>query len=49
MGLIVDKPKPGFGNTNDGNTARRFFMKPDLSGEITGLDINLIKNFSTLL
>lgn len=24
-GLIVDQPKPGFGNTNDGNTARRFF------------------------
>ncbi|XP_048005624.1 uncharacterized protein LOC125241277 [Leguminivora glycinivorella] len=24
MGLIVDQPKPGFGSTNDGNTARRF-------------------------
>lgn len=24
LGLIVDKPKPGFSNTNDGNTARRF-------------------------
>lgn len=23
MGLIVDKPKPGYGNSNDGNTARR--------------------------
>ena len=33
MGLIVDKPKPGIGNANDGNTARRFFMKPELSGE----------------
>ena len=48
-GLIIDKPKPGFENTNDGNTARRFFMKPELSGEITGLDINLIKNFIILL
>ena len=26
LGLIVDKPKPGFGNSNDGNTARRFFF-----------------------
>lgn len=25
LGLIVDKPKPGYGNSNDGNTARRFF------------------------
>lgn len=25
MGLIVDVPKPGFGNSNDGNTSRRFF------------------------
>lgn len=49
MGLIVDKPKPGYGNTNDGNTARRFFMNPELSGEITGLDVNLIKKFGILL
>ncbi|KAJ8953465.1 hypothetical protein NQ318_023584 [Aromia moschata] len=38
MGLIVDKPKPGYGNSNDGNTARRFFKNPELSGEITGFD-----------
>lgn len=25
MGLIIDQPKPGFGTTNDENTARRFF------------------------
>ena len=37
MGFIVDKPKPGFGNTNDGNIPCRFFIKPELSGEITGL------------
>lgn len=49
MGLIVDKPKPGYGNTNDGNTARRFFTNPELSGEITGLDVNLIKKFCILL
>ena len=36
MELIVDKTKPGFGNTNDGNSARSFFIKPELSDEITG-------------
>ncbi|XP_046384825.1 uncharacterized protein LOC124155152 [Ischnura elegans] len=36
MGLIVDLPKPGFGTTNDGNTARRFFANPALSAEISG-------------
>lgn len=25
LSLIVDIPKAGFGNTNDGNTSRRFF------------------------
>lgn len=49
MGLIVDKPKPGSGNTNDGNTARRFFECFDLSAEITGLDVSIIKQFNTLL
>lgn len=49
MGLIVDKPKPGFGNTNDGNTARRFFEKPEASADITGLDVLLIQKFGTLL
>lgn len=27
LGLIVDVPKPGYGTSNDGNTARRFFLK----------------------
>lgn len=49
MGLIVDKPKPGFGNSNDGNTARRFFRSPELSAEITGLDVTLIKKFGIIL
>lgn len=40
MGLIVDKPTPGYGNTNGGNTARRFFMNPELSGEIAELDVS---------
>lgn len=49
MGLIVDKTKPGFGSTNDGNTARRFFGNPELSAQITGLDVNIIKHFDVLL
>lgn len=49
MGLIVDKPKPGFGNTNDGNTARRFFENPEQASDITGVDVTLIKNFGTIL
>ena len=49
MGLIIDKPKPGCGNTNDGNTARRFFGNPEKSAEITGLDVSLIEHFDTLL
>lgn len=49
MGLIVDKPKPGYGSTNDGNTARTFFKHSELSSEITAIDLNLIKHFSLIL
>ena len=49
MGIIVDIPKPGYGYTNDGNTARRFFLNPEKSGEISGLDVELILKFSVLL
>lgn len=49
LGLFVDIPKPGFRNTNDGNTSRKFFANPDLSAEITGLDRDLIYNFSVIL
>nr|CAI5842224.1 unnamed protein product [Callosobruchus analis] len=49
MGLIVDKPKPGYGNTSDGNTARRFFRNIEISAAITGLDVNLIKKIHILL
>lgn len=36
MGLIVDVPRPGSGNSNDGNTARRFFDSPKLAANLTG-------------
>lgn len=42
-GLNVDQPKSGFGNSNDGNTARRFFQNAELSAEITKIDLEFIK------
>lgn len=48
-GLIVDTPKPGFGNTNDGNTARRFFKNAELSAEITKIDLVLIKKIHIIM
>ncbi|KAL0810228.1 hypothetical protein ABMA28_000592 [Loxostege sticticalis] len=49
LGLLVDVPKQGFGNTNDGNTARRFFANPDIVHEITGIDRDLIIRFGIIL
>lgn len=49
MGLLVDMPKQTAGNTNDGNTARRFFRNPELSADITGIDIALVKRFLVIL
>lgn len=43
-GLIIDQPKPGFGNSNDGNTARRFFQNAELSAEITKNRLRINKN-----
>lgn len=49
MGLLIDKPKPGFGSTNDGNTARRFFSNPETSARITGIDEEIISRFRIIL
>ncbi|GBO43412.1 hypothetical protein AVEN_265601-1 [Araneus ventricosus] len=49
LGLIVDIPKPGYGNSNDGNTSRRFFTDPSLAAEITQIDQNLIYRFKVIL
>ena len=49
LGIHVDKVKQGFGSTNDGNTARKFFANPEISASILGLNENLLKRFSTLL
>ncbi|KAL0829173.1 hypothetical protein ABMA28_004012 [Loxostege sticticalis] len=48
-GLLIDVVKQGFGTTNDGNTARRFFMDYELSAEITGINEDLIKRFAIIL
>lgn len=49
MGLIVDMVKTGYGTSNDGNTARRFFSNVELSARITGLDKTIITSFSIIL
>lgn len=48
-GLLIDFPSPNGGNTNDGNTARRFFKDAEKSADITGIDINVIIRFRTIL
>lgn len=42
LGMLVDQPKPGYGSTNDGNSARRFFSNYEISAEITGISKQLI-------
>ena len=49
LGLIVDRPKPGYGSSNDVNTARRFFQNAAISAEITGVDEKLIHRFHVIL
>lgn len=47
--MIVDKLKPRYVNSNDGNTARCFFENSDESNSITGIIIRIIKRFKTIL
>lgn len=49
LGLLVDQPKQGYGSTNDGNTARRFFENASISAMITGVDETLINKFYIIL
>lgn len=49
LGLTVDKPKQGYGSSNDGNTARRFFRDFEKSAEITGISVDLIKRLNIIL
>lgn len=49
LGLIVDRPLQGYGSSNDGNTARRFFEDPETTSLITGINENLLKRFKIIL
>jgi len=49
LGLLIDVVKSGFGNTNDGNTARRFFDNIEKVASVTNLDIELLKKFKIVL
>lgn len=48
-GLVIDMPKAGFGNSNTGNTSRRFFADPDLAAEITGINKEFIIKLKVIL
>lgn len=39
----------GCGNTNNGNTARRFFQQPNLAAQITGVSEDIIIRLSVIL
>ena len=49
LSLIVDHPKVGFGNSNDGNTSRRAFENSKIFFEITGVDIEVTKRMHIVL
>jgi len=47
--MLLDTPKQGGGNTNDGNSARRFFRDVDTTSNITGIDRRLVERISIIL
>lgn len=49
LGIIVDVPRQGSGNSNDGNTARRFFRDPETISHNIKVDVKLIKRFNVVL
>nr|XP_054760569.1 uncharacterized protein LOC129266800 [Lytechinus pictus] len=49
LGIKVDEPKQGAGNTNDGNTARRAFKNEKAFADICGLDEGLIHRYRMIL
>ncbi len=50
LNLIIDTPKQGgSGNSNDGNTARRFFANPEITASITEVNVELIRRFAVIL
>lgn len=49
FGLLIDKSKPGYGNSNEENTARCFFENADVLNNITKVNIVNIKRFRIIL
>ena len=49
LNLIVDQPRVGFGNSNDGNTARRAFANAKVFSDITGVNLEVIERLHTVL
>ena len=49
LSLFVDMPKQGFGNTNDGNSARRAFEQSNTFSEVSGVDVDIISRLKTVL
>lgn len=48
LGILVDVVKQGFGTTNTGNTARRFFNEPNKVAQILRIDRRLVKRFAVM-
>lgn len=48
-GVLIDNPKDNLGNTDNGNTARKFFSDRVVTSNITDLDQNLIYRCSVIL
>jgi len=49
LSITVDVVKQGYGTTNDGNTARRFFSNPAIISNILGINETLIERFRNIL
>ncbi|XP_070168831.1 uncharacterized protein [Polyergus mexicanus] len=49
LSISVDFVRQGYGTTNNGNTARRFFEEPKKVAKILEIDVNLITKFGTIL
>ena len=49
LSLIVDVPKVGYGNTNNGNTVRRAFANAEVFSQITGVEREVIDRLRTVL
>lgn len=49
LSISVDFVRQGYGTTNDGNAARRFFEEPEKVAKILEIDANLIRKFGTIL